>query len=32
MNYLDFIPSELIIEILLYLDIDEIENFDKIFY
>ena len=30
MNYLDFIPPELVIEILLYLDIDEIENLSKI--
>ena len=30
MNYLDFIPPELIVEILLYLDIDEIENLSKI--
>ena len=30
MNYLDFIPYELIVEILLYLDIDELENPAKI--
>ena len=30
MNYLDLIPPELVVEILLYLDIDEIENLSKI--
>ena len=30
MNYLDYIPPELVVEILLYLDIDEIENLSKI--